>query len=158
MDLRPFTADLAATVSSWPRSAAEITMWCGHSGGAVSVETVNGWAAQDGVRPYGLHDGRRLVAYGELWVDDEEAEVELARLIVDPRLRGRGIGRTLVARLVGLARAEHDDVFVRVHPDNEAALRCYAAVGFTRVSAEQEASWNASQPFRYVWLLYSETS
>jgi ribosomal protein S18 acetylase RimI-like enzyme len=158
MDLRPFTADLAATVASWPTSPAEITMWCGQTGRAVSAVTVNGWAAQDGVRAHGLHDRRRLVAYGELWVDDEEAEVELAHLIVDPRLRGRGIGRVLVARLVALAHAEHDDVFVRVHPDNEAALRCYTAGGFSRASADEEASWNASQPFRYVWLAHAETA
>jgi ribosomal protein S18 acetylase RimI-like enzyme len=156
MDLRPFTADLAPTVASWPSPPAEIVMWCGHTGGTVSVETIHGWAAQEGVRAFGLHDGERLVAYGELWVDDDEAEVELARLIVDPRLRGQGIGRILVSRLVALARTEHDDVFVRVHPDNEAALRCYTGAGFTRVGAEEEASWNASQPFRYVWLSYAE--
>jgi ribosomal protein S18 acetylase RimI-like enzyme len=158
MDLRPFTADLAATVVSWPRSVAEVAMWCGRTDGPVSVETVVGWSAEQGVRPFGLHDGQRLVAYGELWLDDDEAEVELARLIVDPRRRGQGIGRILAARLLALAQAEHDDVFMRVHPDNEAALRCYAAVGFTRVSAEQEASWNAPQPIRYVWLSYPEPS
>lgn len=30
------------------------------------------------VQPFGLYCGERLVAYGELWVDDDEAEVALA--------------------------------------------------------------------------------
>ncbi len=58
---------------------------------------------------------------GEVWLDDEEEEVELARLIVAPSHRGRGIGRQLVSELVELARAGYPDVFVRVHPDNAAA-------------------------------------
>ncbi len=40
-------------------------------------------------------DGR-LVGYGELWLDAEENEVKLARLIVAPELRGRGLGQRLV--------------------------------------------------------------
>jgi len=154
VQLRPFTADLAATVASWAVSTAEAVMWCGHPDGPVPVGKVIGWAAEDGVRAFGLHAEDRLVAYGELWLDDDEAEVELARLIVAPDRRGQGIGRILVAELIAHLPAGYADVFMRVHPDNEAALRCYAAAGFIRVGAELEAQWNAPQPVRYVWLSY----
>ena len=65
-----------------------------------------------------------------LWVDYAEAEVELARLIVDPGERGQGLGRRLVAGLADLARSRYPRVFLRVHPDNIAAQRCYAGSGF----------------------------
>jgi len=157
MELRPFAADLAATVASWPTSPAEAAMWCGHSGGPVPVQKVLGWATEEGVRAFGLHAGDRLVGYGELWLDDDEAEVELARLIVDPDRRGRGVGRILVAELVTRARASYPDIVMRVHPENTAALSCYAAARFVRVDAEREAQWNAAQPVRYVWLTYPTT-
>jgi ribosomal protein S18 acetylase RimI-like enzyme len=152
LQLRPFTADLAAVVASWPASAGEAAWWCGHTGGPVTAVTVAEWAGQDAVHPFGLHAGNRLVGYGELWVDDEAAEVELARLIVAPDQRGRGVGRMLVAELLARARAAYPDVFLRVHPGNGAALRCYAAAGLVRVSPEQEARWNVGQPTHYVWL------
>ena len=154
MRLHPFTADLAATVAAWATSPAEAIMWCGHPGVPVPTEKVIAWADEDGVRPFGLYAAGRLVAYGELWVDEEEAEVELARLIVDPRRRRQGVGRRLVSELVIRARATYPDIFMRVHPDNLAALRCYAAAGFVRVSAEREELWNAPQPVRYVWLAH----
>jgi predicted GNAT family N-acyltransferase len=47
------------------------------------------------VQPFGLYRDGRLVAYGELWTDDDAAETELARLIVDPGERGQGLGRHL---------------------------------------------------------------
>jgi ribosomal protein S18 acetylase RimI-like enzyme len=99
-----------------------------------------------------MYCGGPLVAYGELWVDDDEAEVELARLIVDPAERGQGLGRRLAAGLAGLARSSYPRVFLRVHPDNLAARRCYAAAGFQPVEPDQAAAWNASQPVDYVWL------
>ena len=44
------------------------------------------------------------------------------------------------------------EVFLRVRPDNAAALRCYRRAGFTPVDADRTAEWNAVQPIDYVWL------
>jgi RimJ/RimL family protein N-acetyltransferase len=41
---------------------------------------------------------------------------------------------------------------MRVHPDNAAALRCYAAAGFEPADTDQAAGWNRFQPVAYVWL------
>jgi RimJ/RimL family protein N-acetyltransferase len=78
--------------------------------------------------------------------------VELARLIVDPAERGQGLGRRLASGLADMARSTYPLVFLRVHPDNIAAQRCYAAAGFEPVAPHQAAVWNASQPVNYVWL------
>ena len=103
------------------------------------------------MQPFALCRDEQLVAYGELWVDDDEAEVEIARLIVDPAERARG--RACIWRAAwALARSRYPRVFLRVHPDNIAARRCYAAAGFQPVDPCQAAEWNASQPVSYVWL------
>jgi ribosomal protein S18 acetylase RimI-like enzyme len=59
-----------------------------------------------------------------------------------------------VGQLVARAQTRYSDIFMRVHPDNASALRCYSAAGFIRVGAEQEAQWNALQPVQYLWLCY----
>ena len=150
--LRSFPAESAEVVSGWARTEEEAVMWCSHPTAPVPAEQINAWAREDGVQPFGLYRGERLVAYGELWVDDGEAEVELARLIVDPGERGQGLGRRLTTELAGLARSRYPRVFLRVHPGNIAALRCYAAAGFEPVGPHQAAAWNACQPIDYVWL------
>ena len=152
LHLRSFPAELAGVVSGWAQTDEEVLMCCGAGTAPVTAEQVSAWAGEDGVQPFGLYRGERLVAYGELWVDDDEAEVELARLIVDPGERGHGLGRYLAARLARLARFRHPRVFLRVHPGNIAALRCYAAAGFEPAGPDQAAVWNADQPVDYVWL------
>ena len=144
--VRPFPAGLAVLVSSWAGTAGEVLMWCGLAAAPVPAGQIEAWADEDGVQPFGLYRDEQLVGYGELWVDDDEAEVELARLIVDPRERGQGLGRYLVAELAGRARSVHPLVFLRVHPANLAAQRCYAAAGFQPVTPEQAAEWNTGQP------------
>jgi ribosomal protein S18 acetylase RimI-like enzyme len=150
--LRPFPADSAGVVSGWARTREEATMWCGYPAAPVPAGQISAWAREDGVQPFGLYRDGRLVAYGELWTDDDAAETELARLIVDPGERGQGLGRHLVTELAALARARHPRVFLRVHPDNAAARRCYAGTGFEPVTPHLAAQWNAPQPVEYVWL------
>src|SRR5712691_13450140 len=96
--LYPFPAGSAGAVSGWARTDEEVIMWCGHPGAPVPAEQISAWAGEDGVEQFGLYRDERLVAYGELWVDDAEAEVELARLIVDPGERGQGLVAEVIAR------------------------------------------------------------
>ena len=107
LQLRAFSAELADVVSGWVRTDEEALMWCGARAAPVPAAQVSAWAREDGVEQFGLYQGQRLVAFGELWVDDQEAEVELARLIVDPDVRGQGLGRYLTVALDRLARLRH---------------------------------------------------
>ena len=150
MLLTPFDPALAPVVASWAAPGAETLRWCGLPAAPAAV--VASWGEAADVRAYGLLDGEDLIGYGELWLDDEEAEVELARIVVAPARRGRGTGRVLTAALAERARTHHDQVFLRVHPDNEPALRCYRGAGFVPVAAAEAAGWNRGQPVGYVWL------
>src|SRR5690242_6693745 len=141
--LRPFDPAAAPTVAGWATTEPETRMWCGRD--AAPPEVVAGWADEPGVTPFGLYHDERLVGYGETWVDDDEAEVELARLVIDPTERAHGLGRRLVTELVAVALRHHPTVFMRVHPDNAPALRCYAAVDFVPVDPALAAEWNKPQ-------------
>lgn len=82
MELVPFDPAWAATASGWAPTVEDTRAWCSASVAPVPADVVAGWGRADDVRAYaGLLDGA-AVAYGELWLD--EAEVELARLLVDP--------------------------------------------------------------------------
>jgi ribosomal protein S18 acetylase RimI-like enzyme len=112
----------------------------------------------DDIQAYLYFDGETPIAYGELWLDDEEDEVELARIIVAPELRGKGIGTEFVRALLAPAvSAGHADIFLRVRPDNEPAIRTYLRVGFVPVDAALAAEWNEPQPINYTWLRYPTT-
>ncbi|GGY65135.1 hypothetical protein GCM10010363_53200 [Streptomyces omiyaensis] len=153
MDLLPCAPGHAAAVARWPASATEALHWCGHRGHPVPAETVAGWSRDPDSHAYVLTDGTELLGYGEVWHDHEEDEAELARIVVAPDARGRGLGRALVRLLLAEARAAgFAEVFLRVHPNNAGALRCYEGAGFGRVDAGTAAAWNAAQPVAYVWL------
>lgn len=150
MELRPFDVADAAIVAGWPTSPDEAAMWCGRRD--VDAEVVAGWSAEPDVTAFTLVDHGDPIGYGELWIDHDEAGVELARLIVAPSRRGAGVGRVLVAALAAQALRHYPMVFLRVHPANTRALRCYAGAGFTQVSADRAGEWNNGQPVAYVWL------
>ncbi|WP_030761484.1 GNAT family N-acetyltransferase [Streptomyces sp. NRRL F-2664] len=153
MDLLPFSAAHAAVVAGWPTSAGEVSLWCGRQEFPFSEQTITAWQQDADVRAHVLVEDDAVVGYGELWLDADEDEVELARIIVAPDNRGRGLGRALVRGLLARAAAAgHADVFLRVHPDNAAALRCYRAAGFAPVAPDLAEAWNAPQPVAYVWL------
>ena len=144
----------AAVVAGWSRSAEEAGRWCSVAVHPFPPERVRGWWTDDDVQPWVLVEEPEAepVGYGELWLDDEEDEVELARLIVDPARRRSGVGRALVAQLVAAASATGlSGCLLRVAPDNAPAIALYQAAGFAEVDPERTARWNQGQPTEYVW-------
>jgi hypothetical protein len=85
MNLLPFDAVHAATVASWAASQQEVAMWCAWHEFPLRAHLVAGWQQADDEQAHLLLDGQDPVGYGELWLDDEEDEVELARIAVSPR-------------------------------------------------------------------------
>ncbi|MET8299103.1 GNAT family N-acetyltransferase [Streptomyces sp. NPDC006678] len=156
IELLPFDVTHAATVAGWPATSGEVAMWCGRHDFPLPPRAIADWQAGEDVRAHMLLRGEELLAYGELWFDDEEDEAELARIIVSPAARAQGIGQELVCRLTALATdAGYEDVFMRVHPHNEPALRCYRRAAFLPVDPDLATAWNAAQPVDYVWLHHS---
>ena len=152
--LIPPEAEQAAVVAGWSRSADEARRWCSVAEHPFPPDRVRGWWAAPDVRPWLLVEepDARPVGYGELWLDEEEDEVELARLIIDPAHRRRGLGRALVAQLIAAAEATGlSGCLLRVAPDNAAAIALYRAAGFAEVDAARAAEWNEGQPAAYRW-------
>jgi RimJ/RimL family protein N-acetyltransferase len=96
-----------------------------------------GWPFDDSsaVRFAVVDDGRvvGMVQYGE---EDEQAYRHASiDIFLDPGVHGRGIGRDAVRTLAGhLVRDRgHHRLVIDPAADNEAAIRCYAAVGFRPV-------------------------
>jgi RimJ/RimL family protein N-acetyltransferase len=46
-------------------------------------------------------------------------------------------------------------VWLRVVPQNAAAIACYAAAGFVRATVEEEVEFNEGQPRAYEWMRFA---
>jgi ribosomal protein S18 acetylase RimI-like enzyme len=156
MGLNSFEVKHAPLVAGWATSAHEVALLCGSEEFPFPAALLGSWPkADDDIARYLLVDGETPIGYGELWLDDEEDEVELARIIVAPQHRARGHGVRLVRALLAHAlRAEQSNIFLRVRPDNTPAIRTYEKVGFQPVDAALAAEWNAPQPIDYAWFQY----
>jgi len=153
LELQPFHARHAELVLSWVRSREEADRWASAGARELRPELLREWHADADVHPYLCVDGGEPVGYGEVWHDGEAGEAELARILVAPEERGRGVGRALTRLLAAKARAAgFDEVWLRVVPDNEQAIAAYRAAGFARASEKEERAFNVGQPLAYVWM------
>ncbi|MER7248005.1 GNAT family N-acetyltransferase [Kribbella sp. NPDC000426] len=157
MELRGFSDEHGVQVASWASDAKEVALLSGRVEYPFLEDLLTSWrTVEEDIHSYLLFDGDQPVGYGEIWLDDEEDEVELARIIVDPELRGRGVGGELVRALLGPALdAGYSEVFLRVRPENAAAIRAYHGSGFVDVPAALMEEWNDGQPVPYRWMRYS---
>jgi [ribosomal protein S18]-alanine N-acetyltransferase len=144
-----------------PQAAATVVEWAPHSpfsrdwlpdGEPLADDVMSRWHADPDVHPFVMTVDGVLVAYGELWVDEAEGEVELAHLLVDPQQRGRGYGKALGELLTDAAHSFGFDTVLRVDRRNAVAIRCYTSLGFVRFSEAEEAEWNAGQRREYAWM------
>ncbi len=51
-----------------------------------------------------INQSGTTLGYGEIWVDEKEKDLELAHLIINPKMRSLGLGRILVNQLEDKAR------------------------------------------------------
>lgn len=89
-------------------------------------------SVEDGV-VYCVGAAGEPVAKIERSVSSRRWGVQLAGIVVDPRHRGTGLGRSLVAEAVRAAAAEgppRRPISLHVRADNDRAIRAYRAAGF----------------------------
>ncbi|PLX59768.1 ribosomal protein S18-alanine N-acetyltransferase [Sedimenticola selenatireducens] len=81
---------------------------------------------------WGYFLDRRLVGYGVMSVAAGEAHV--LNICTDPEMRGQGLARRLMQRLINQARErEADTVFLEVRASNRVALGLYESLGFNEI-------------------------
>ena len=69
-------------------------------------------------------------AFGQMY--QRYGRINFARLIVNPRMRGQGVGKRLVGLLIetGPTLFPADEFSLFAYRHNEAALGCYRSMGF----------------------------
>ncbi len=143
-------ADLAEIVR-WDLSSTDLRYWAGISNKAENLKLkFSGWHQETGVLAFAFETKGFLVGYGELWKDDQE--IEIARLLINPRFRRQGLGRNVTKALLDEAKQINPNVWVRVHPENKAAISLYSTSGFKFGNEAQQNEFNANQPVQYEWL------
>lgn len=97
---------------------------------------------------YCLTLNNHVVAYGEIWIDQEEEDLELAHLIVDPEQRNKGVGKQLIKLLLNECKDyPYEWIYMRIVPENIRAITCYERIGFTE-DPHLRTSFNS----KWVWM------
>jgi ribosomal protein S18 acetylase RimI-like enzyme len=156
LTLVPFRPEHGPLLTSWIGSVDEAFRWASLDH-LPTLEDLTRWHRQPYATPFVLVSGNDVVGYGEVWddraEDREEDEAELARLVIEPSRRSRGLGRVLTRALADEAwRRGVAEVWLRVFEENAPARRAYEAAGFRRATPDEEAAFNAGQRRVYVWM------
>ena len=117
---------------AWFSSAAEVDVWGGPKFRyPFTPETFRTDCHWPEMASYCLRDADGgMCGFGQFY--DRNGYMNLARLIVAPEQRGRGLGSELVTRLMDVAAEELtlDDFSLFVYRDNTPALKLYQSLGF----------------------------
>ncbi|MBY6036900.1 GNAT family N-acetyltransferase [Fictibacillus nanhaiensis] len=113
-----------------------------------SSEMFYSWYKAHDQMGYMFEEDSESVAFGEIWVDEEEKDLEIAHLVVKPSARNRGIGKRFIQKLLEKCKDyPYEWVFLRIEPKNEQALQCYKGVGFV-----EDPSLRTTFNSKWVWM------
>lgn len=140
MKLVPFTNPFGDRIASWVRSEEDLRWLAPGTSPPLTSAKIAAWTKPGGEAVLGF-EGRSKdpLCYGELNPMRLEADhFWIGHIIVDPNLRGCGIGRQFVQMLLAQASGNHKarKVSLVVFPENQAAIHCYESCGFQLVGDE----------------------
>ncbi len=147
-EIRLFRPEDAAAVCSWLRSEEEMRMWSAGTFEAfpLSRDVLNTFYTahnQKSYYPLMLSEERGGEAAGHVLLrllDTESHTFRLAHYILRPELRGMGLGKVLLRKIIDFARSElqAERLILVVFTRNLPAYFTYRALGFRRSSENNE--------------------
>ena len=142
-----WTLELAADsdideIMAWFPDAASVDIWSGPDFRfPFSAETFREDLRLDQMASWALRaPGGEFAAFGQSY--ERTGRGHLARLVVNPAMRGRGAGKRLIQHMIGALEALHayDEYSLFVYRHNEPAYRCYLSLGFGVVGYPEDAA------------------
>ncbi|MGD6957218.1 GNAT family N-acetyltransferase [Rossellomorea aquimaris] len=113
-----------------------------------SSDMFNSWYEAHDQFGYIFEEGSKCIAYGEIWIDEEEKDIELAHIVVHPSLRNKGLGKRFIKELLEECKIyPFEWVYMRIEPGNVQAIQCYKGVGF-----KEDPDLRSSFDSRWIWL------
>lgn len=149
MKLLAAEASDLSTVLSWVSSEQECLFW----GGPIlryPATPDTAWSDMEASKEntYVLVDAESAITgFGQVLPRGGKC-LHLARLIVDPRLRGQGVGRHLCTSIMKAGAAKHRAEWftLNVYEKNEAAVKLYGSLGFEVKSKDDAGSVAMMKP------------
>lgn len=146
MNIRKVLPEDESLIEEWLKDPDDCMLVTGKQ--HYSSDMFHSWYEAHDQFGYMLDEGATSVAYGEIWVDEEEGDLELAHLVVHPSFRNRGIGKRLITELLEKSKDyPYEWVYMRIEPHNAQALQCYKGVGFV-----EDPSLRSSFNGRWIWM------
>ena len=156
MEIRPYNSSDADTILSWCGDEKAFYRWTAGVMGEYPitskefsfVEAMDAFTAVEDDKPIGFFTLRR---------PDESVNVlRIGFVIVDPALRGKGLGKQMMKLALGIAFGQGADaVSLGVFENNLPAYYCYKAAGFEDVVLDETETyevlgetWNCREMIR----------
>ncbi len=135
-----YVAAHAPVITGWVADEQELLWLAPATAPPLTAEKVDHWSRSDQHRFVLWHTlTRRPIGYSELdYLQPLRDQMWIGHFIIDPALRGMGLGHVFASTLLNMAfdhfAAQH--VLLLVFPENRAAVRCYERLGFVETGAE----------------------
>lgn len=133
MTLRAAEKSDLSTVLSWIANESEFLIWAGPKL-RYPANAESAWSdmGASGNNTYTLVNAvNMIIGFGQILTRADNV-LHLARLIIDPEVRGQGVGRDLCIALMNMGASKHHAEYftLNVYESNKAAVSLYKSLGF----------------------------
>ena len=142
--LQPAALEDLEIVLSWVRTPESLKLW---GGPALTFPPLAPRIWQEmNASPQNtfsfVDQGGNIAGFGQIFFHEPQT-VHLARIIVSPAVRGKGVGRLLCQQLIraGITNYRASECTLNVYKDNAPAVSLYLSLGFTIVLEDPQHNW-----------------